>query len=85
MYLVGGDVGEGELRPVVHEDAHGRPDSDSLGVEPSGESIGEIVHFSERQRSTLAIRVHGRIRRGEYECKCIDRLQRGSRVSFLVL
>lgn len=53
--LVRRDVGEGVLRSVLHEDAHRRPDPDALGVQPTGQSVGQLVHLSERERVALYV------------------------------
>lgn len=48
-----GDVGERILRPVFHEDADRGADSDAFRVQPACQGVGQVVHLSKGQRSTL--------------------------------
>lgn len=52
-YLVCGDVGQGVLGSVLHEDAHRRADPDALGVQQAGQAICQVIHLSEGKRGAL--------------------------------
>ena len=51
--LVSGDVGQGVLCSVLHEDAHGRPHLHALGVQPARQCVRQVVHLSKRKRGPL--------------------------------
>lgn len=47
------DVGEGVLGAVIHEDPDGSTHSHSMGVQPTGEGVREVIHLSKCQRFVL--------------------------------
>lgn len=51
--LVRGDVSEGVLRSMFHEDTHGRPDPHAHRIQPACQRVCQVVHLSEGERGSL--------------------------------